>query len=365
MAEKPIFIHIPKTGGTTINCLVEGSDWQTTPDFNYRHIIYETKKSNSRDIFDDSQNDQYLDYSLYMMVRHPVDRLVSEYHFIKDRGEFMSLLKPHPKDFESFLANKQTANYMLRFLLGMPMYGKDVVGESHLEQVKIAVEKLNIHIGIFEEFSRSIRYLEGVMGMKFPKKVERKRMTLSRPAIDEIPRRVADRIEKMNRWDMAFYEWALERFNRVTVDVDTPSIDYTGDRYDYVLKYTERFCLLMAETDTAWFIKNHVSFFDELRKYLHKRLQIKDGRTYVQTWLSAFKNALDDAYPDSPLNQALASLYEDQEPLIQLKEVARLVNKYGRKIPESDMMTGIVFSERFVPKIKRSGWGLGSLFRRK
>ena len=55
MSSKNIFIHIPKTGGTTINCIMNKTEWQTTPDFYYRHIIYETKKSNTEDIFD-SQN---------------------------------------------------------------------------------------------------------------------------------------------------------------------------------------------------------------------------------------------------------------------------------------------------------------------
>ena len=46
-----IFIHIPKTGGTTINSAMQGTYWKTEPGFNYRHILPD-KSTNSGDIFD-------------------------------------------------------------------------------------------------------------------------------------------------------------------------------------------------------------------------------------------------------------------------------------------------------------------------
>ena len=67
--------------------------WQTTPDFHYRHIIYDTKRSNSKDIFNPSNYDKYLEYNLFTMLRNPVDRMISEYYFMKDRAEFMNMLK--------------------------------------------------------------------------------------------------------------------------------------------------------------------------------------------------------------------------------------------------------------------------------
>jgi len=38
MEKETIFIHIPKTGGTTINTALYNSYWQTEVNFFYRHI---------------------------------------------------------------------------------------------------------------------------------------------------------------------------------------------------------------------------------------------------------------------------------------------------------------------------------------
>ena len=81
MTDKNIFIHILKTGGTTINTAMHHSEWQTEVDFNYRHIKKKTKRSNSADIFDYKNIEKYKDYTIFMMVREPVDRLISEYYF--------------------------------------------------------------------------------------------------------------------------------------------------------------------------------------------------------------------------------------------------------------------------------------------
>ena len=114
-ADKPIFIHIPKTGGTSINCMMQNTEWQTTPDFHYRHLIYETKRSNCGDMFTELGKEKFREYYIFTMLRHPVDRLVSEYYFLRQHPEFMALLSREPRDFDEFITLPETANYMLKF----------------------------------------------------------------------------------------------------------------------------------------------------------------------------------------------------------------------------------------------------------
>ena len=84
LKETQIFIHVPKTGGTTLNCTLHGTDIPQDPSFNYRHIALGTQLSNSGDIFNPLKYDKYQAYKIFMLLRHPVDRILSEYYFIKE-----------------------------------------------------------------------------------------------------------------------------------------------------------------------------------------------------------------------------------------------------------------------------------------
>ena len=176
MSLENIFIHIPKTGGTTINCVINKSEWQTTPDFYYRHIIYETKRSNTKDIFNPLNYEKYLNYNLFMLLRNPIDRIISEYFFMKDRGEFMSLIKPMPKDLKAYIKSKQTQNYMVGFLIGKRMYDENSVTRDDYDLVINTIKNLDIKIGIFEHYKASLNYFSSITGIKIPKKIEVKRI---------------------------------------------------------------------------------------------------------------------------------------------------------------------------------------------
>ena len=142
--QHPIFIHIPKTGGTSINCVMKGTEWQTPLDYHYRHLDFDTKTSTCGDIFDNKNNDNYHKEFIFMMLRHPVDRLISEYYYIRNNHEFMDLLTTKPNSFSDYINNSQTSNYMLKFLDGQRIYSEnELTKKNWLPHITIFQNKIS------------------------------------------------------------------------------------------------------------------------------------------------------------------------------------------------------------------------------
>ena len=137
-----------------------------------------------------------------MLVRHPIDRLLSEYSFIKTRPEFMNLIKPSPKDFDSYIKSKQAQNYMIGFLIGKRMYDPSFVDRDDLELVKNAIRNINIKVGIFEQYVASLSYFSEYSNLKWPKKIDIKRITLNRPTVADISEETKQLILKNNALDL-------------------------------------------------------------------------------------------------------------------------------------------------------------------
>ncbi len=363
MSSKNIFIHIPKTGGTTINCVMNKTEWQTKPDFNYRHIIYETKRSNSKDIFNPINYDKYEHYNIFMLLRNPIDRLISEYYFIKDRQEFLSLIKPVPRNLKEYINNRQTHNYMIGFLLGKRMYDEDYVNEDDLELVINTINNLKINVGIFEAYAQSLSYFSSITGIKWPKNIDIKRITLNRPKLENISEEIRALIKKNNELDFKLYEYCFNKFEINTNNINSnKSFNFIGDKYNYVLKYTERFNLLEIGLKDKSLIKNNYNFFQDLNFYLHKNLKLKDGKKYVTLWNEYFINAMSKAYSNTPIISRLNALNNAIEPLEKTKEICNVLNNSIK--PNSSMYKQpLVFNKDAIKikEVKENGGFLASI----
>jgi len=329
MSNNIIFIHIPKTGGTTINTAMEQSYWQTNPDFYYRHILTVSKKSNSGDIFDKSNFEKYSHFDIIMMLRHPIDRAISEYHFMKERKDFINLLQPVPKSFAEFVNNRQTHNYVINFLLGEKIYSKKRPQIGDLEKIKKAILTIPIHVGIFEKFNASLNYFSKEVNLEWKKEVEVKRMTFIRPKIEDISDEVKNNILKYNSLDLELYNFCLERFNKEEPSLPSKKIRFDVNKYNHVLPYMNNFPFIGFCLKNQNFINQNIEFFKQLSRFLIDTKKIRDGFYLTKVWNATFINSIKIFFPDSEFYYRILNAYNNEkEPLKQTHEIANAIDIY-------------------------------------
>jgi hypothetical protein len=330
MSEKNIFIHIPKTGGTTLNTAIHNVYWQTALDFNYRHIQGDTKYSTCGDIFESLNLEKYRQYTIFMMLREPVDRVVSEYYFLRERKEFVKFLKPEPVDFKSYYTNRQTHNYMVGFLVGKRIYDTKPTTEDDLNKVIEAIEKLPIHVGIFEYFNPSMGYFQDVTGIKWHKRLEAKRMTLNRPKKEEISNEVRQIILENNYLDKKLYDYCLAKFEKEILPKHKNfSIDFVVSKYNHVAPYAAKSCLFEFCMDNKNYIKQNFEFFKGLTFYLLKDLKVSNGEVFCRTWNHAFHQAVSETHGGTPFFEIIDKAYKSsEEPLEVTINMAQALDKF-------------------------------------
>lgn len=329
MKDKLIFIHIPKTGGTTINSAMQGTHWQTTPDFNYRHILPGTKVSNAGDIFDPEEFEKFKAYKIFMMLRDPLDRIISEYYFIRERKEFTDLLRTRPKNFEDYVRSKQTQNGVINFLKGRRMYDTKTASRRDLEDVIRAIDEIPVHVGIFEDFEKSLFYFSEISDITWKKSIEVKRMTFVRPAKQEIEPHIVELVKKCNELDYELYERAKSKFEALPDLSGNKKIEFVRDRYNHVLPYCNKWCFFEFCMENKKFIQSNFDYFKNLTFYLIRELKITDGKIYCEVWNRSFINSVQQHFPASDFLKALEEeKVWEEDPFTTTVNIAEALDAY-------------------------------------
>lgn len=359
-----IFIHIPKTGGTTVNTAMQGTFWQTTPDFNYRHIDGKTMISNSGDIFRPSNFEKYKDFKIFTMFRNPVDRILSEYSFIKERRDFMNLIKPQPMSLEEYVNNRQTSNGVLKFLLGNRMYSPVKLSQDDLERAMNAIAEIPIHIGVFEEFGKSLAYFSEVTGIDWGKKIEVKRITFRRPKVKDISEDLKKKIIEKNMLDIELYEFGKEKFEKESAGIKS-SIKFLSDKYNHAIPYAYNFCFFEYCLENKVFINQNLNFFKNMTHYLINEEKLRDGRVFTKSWIQSFFNHLQQQFGLTiTFKEVQKVMNEKLEPLDLLEKVAQRLDYVFNNEAKTELKTiKINFDKSLIQVYKPSlSEKLGKLF---
>lgn len=344
LKDNQIFIHIPKTGGTTLATAFSGSDRPLNPDLNYRHIVSDTQLSNAGDIFNALKNEKYQDYKIFMMLRNPLDRLLSEYYYFRESDRFMSLLKPRPKSFEEYALHAQSANYVISFLLGNKIYVQRRPSKEDFEQVLNGIENLNITIGLFEEFKKSLDLFEREIGVKWPKVIANKRVTIIRPEKENIATSLIRKIEKHHALDYKLYAYAQERFTAYG-NLKSQKVEFKTNRFEYVLQYVKNHLLIELVLKDHPFVQKHQAYFNELRKGL-LFYKLKRGETYLKFWRIAFVAALKENH-GNPLIESFLEKNQESSDIQFLKAFQQVIVSAK---PVELQTIKLIFRSQDVPK---------------
>lgn len=226
-----VYLHLFKTAGTTLESIISrqyktseimqfGSVQETDQKLDQFRRYAPEQRDNIRVFmghFSFKQRDKFpQDCNFITLLRHPVDRIISEYYFILESPEnahYPRLVeeKMSLTDFVKSGLHQSLDNYQTKYLCGGDNPGFGVYSAETLEKAKENLRRYFIVAGLTEKFDESMLLLKHLFGWEMPFYV-RKRITRNRPRKEEVPPDDIALIEEYNRMDLELYDFARTRF---------------------------------------------------------------------------------------------------------------------------------------------------------
>ena len=223
--ENILFIHIPKTGGSTFIGHLKDSlgvkhDIPTHKTDKIKHI--EIKHVNFEDnerkfIFPKvfHHNFKY-NGKIFIIIRNPIDRLLSEfnfqYHILNGKNgnkqaAIISKLKPTPQSFEEYIEFEETHNYQAKFLIGRPINDKKPVNIDEFSAITNSFDSLPFFFGTTNNYNEFLNIFESETKIKLKKNVVVRKKAPKALKI-KISKQTKERIKALNHFDFALYDYA-------------------------------------------------------------------------------------------------------------------------------------------------------------
>ncbi|MFT4645557.1 MAG: hypothetical protein ACI8ZX_001974 [Planctomycetota bacterium] len=246
-----IFLHVPKTGGSTFVGLLKDSikipkEDQKLPshvidqianvkishiDFSSLNRFFQTPE-----IFDKNRRlDFKSKFLIFMLIRNPVDRIVSEftfqYHMLNGKNgnvnaAILSKLNPLPNTLDKYIKFPHTQNYQIKFLLGRKIADPKPITQSDYTKIIDGINDLSIHCGLTESYNHFLNKFQSLTSIKLKKDIViRKRTPLQYEMfVDE---NLKNKIIKYNSYDFKLYEYVK---NIINSDLETNSGSFSYNR---------------------------------------------------------------------------------------------------------------------------------------
>jgi hypothetical protein len=228
-----IFLHLPKTAGTTLYSLLTsalkpsvGIDSDNEGETLRRFLAL---PQHERDMLQLAYG--HMPYGLHRFVkqrchyvvflRHPVDRVISAYYFVKRMPEHP--LHNRLKDgmtLGQFACLNENNNVQTRWLCRYDIIGilepakltpwwnyREVLTEFHFQQAKECLQACCL-VGFQETLGRDVLDLFRYLGLSPPDEIPRLNETSERPDVNEVDKETYEIIANHNRFDFELYQYA-------------------------------------------------------------------------------------------------------------------------------------------------------------
>ena len=224
-----IFLHIEKTAGTSIsNLIAKDHDPEkvlrigSTPEL--MQILSKPSGKHYSAIMGHLLYGMHLfgltyhPYCYYTMLRDPVDRLVSQYHYIKrSPGHHLhQMINANNLSLAQFARTNHHANQqVIRLGFHIHHHGNHFeighAGKDILVTAKHTLIHGVKHFGIYEHFDESIDRLATLLGASIDV-IPQENVSFNRQKVDDLDASTLDLIHQSNALDMALYEFAKQVF---------------------------------------------------------------------------------------------------------------------------------------------------------
>ena len=220
-----IFIHLPKTAGTSLRRTIEKN-------YRSRELFFVYNKNPRFNTVDELRSftpEDFAKYKVIMghfsfnrrlfpfndrrfitLVREPVQRCISYYHHVMNRREWrgrqLSLL-----EYVETSGDIQFQNHQTRLLSNMK---RNPITEKHLENVIRNVERNFLYIGTSEKFPQAIDCLYDMLGWDNKKIFYENATSKKQATIDNISEDVLERLRELNEYDIKLYEWVSNHLEK-------------------------------------------------------------------------------------------------------------------------------------------------------
>lgn len=291
-----IILHIPKTGGTTLIMNLLKCNKPPKPNTYYRHInnIF-TGGNNCKELIDNYEN--YKNNTIISFMRDPLERLFSEFCFLRNRKQFIVMFNNFPEKFEEYILSPKTHNQMCKFILGIDLYSdKYVINDNNYDKIIDFFENSNIIYCLTEEYNKSLIAIEKILDINLKKQILNYRENLNK--LEKNNWEYIETIfKKHNYYDIKLFDFFKNKFelqnNKINIEKENYNFNFLENKYHSLMLYCNlpaNRCPLNIFNPNSDFVEKNKEKLKNLNKISRKNIKSISaaGIEFGINWLKLF-----------------------------------------------------------------------------